>query len=244
MVEADLSIGLLRTQVEHLRTEQATVDIGPCDRVVMRPSPAADAMSAAADEAQPAAPPCLAGARVLLVEDGSTNRKLISLYLRRAGMEVATAENGQVGVTMAGEVDFDLILMDMQMPVMDGYTAARRLRTMGIAVPIVALTAHAMSGDEQKCLAAGCSAYLSKPISADRLVQTLADVVLSARSPVGVPESGCAEPAALHLPAAVHGPHGHAAARRSDFGGGRRLLLHADSARRTPGPHGGRGADP
>ncbi len=78
--------------------------------------------------------------RVLVVEDGDTNRKLIDLILRRAGLEVATAENGKLGVDAAMSEPFDLILMDMQMPVMDGYTAARLLRQNGLTLPIIALT--------------------------------------------------------------------------------------------------------
>jgi CheY-like chemotaxis protein len=103
----------------------------------------------------------LPGARVLLVEDGDTNRKLIGLILRRAGATVVATENGQVGVDAALQQPFDLILMDMQMPVMDGYTATRLLRDRGVAVPIVALTAHAMRGDEGKCRDAGCSSHYS-----------------------------------------------------------------------------------
>ena len=114
---------------------------------------------------------------ILLVEDGDTNRKLIGLVLRRAGVQVTTAENGQVGAELAMRHPFDLILMDMQMPVMDGYTATALLRQQGIAVPIIALTAHAMKGDEDKCLAAGCSAYVTKPVDADVLVETVAELL-------------------------------------------------------------------
>ena len=121
--------------------------------------------------------PSLAGARILLVEDGDTNRKLIGLVLRRVGVQVTTAENGQVGAELAMHDPFDLILMDMQMPVMDGYTATALLRQQGIAVPIIALTAHAMKGDEDKCLAAGCSGYVTKPVDADVLVQTVAEML-------------------------------------------------------------------
>ena len=124
-------------------------------------------------------------ARVLVVEDGQVNRKLIGLILRRAGVEVATAENGQIALDLVRQQRFDVILMDMQMPVMDGYTATRHLRATGVATPIVALTAHAMSGDEQKCHQAGCSSYLTKPVNAARLLQTIADALASQVNPVG-----------------------------------------------------------
>jgi PAS domain S-box-containing protein len=115
----------------------------------------------------------LSGLNILLVEDGDTNRKLIRVTLTRSGANVATAENGKIALHMAAAESFDLILMDMQMPVMDGYTAARILRDRGFTQPIIALTAHAMKGDREKCEAAGCSGYLSKPINMDELVRTV-----------------------------------------------------------------------
>jgi two-component system sensor histidine kinase/response regulator len=119
----------------------------------------------------------LTSKRILLVEDGEINRQLLQIVLQDAGMNVALAENGKQGLDRALQQPFDAILLDMQMPVMDGYTAAAEMRRGGVSCPIVALTAHAMSGDAEKCFNAGCSHYLSKPVEADRLLQTL-DAVL------------------------------------------------------------------
>ncbi len=116
----------------------------------------------------------LSGVEVLLVEDGSTNRKLISLALRRVGVNVTEAENGRIGSDLALAGTFDMILMDMQMPVMDGYTATRLLRDKNVTLPIIALTAHAMKGDQKKCEEAGCSGYLTKPVDIDQLIETVA----------------------------------------------------------------------
>ena len=119
--------------------------------------------------------PELKGANILLVEDGGTNRRMIGIMLDRYGVNVSEAENGQIGVNLATNNAYDLILMDMQMPVMDGYTAVAALRANGLRTPIVALTAHAMKGDEAKCRAAGCTDYLTKPIDEDRLVKKLGE---------------------------------------------------------------------
>lgn len=112
-------------------------------------------------------------ARVLIADDGEANRQLLELILRRAGMHVVAVENGRQAVEQAVSTSFDLILLDMQMPVMDGYSAAAALRKAGIAAPIVALTADAMQGSEARCRQAGCSAFLTKPLQMDRLLRCL-----------------------------------------------------------------------
>ena len=114
--------------------------------------------------------------RVLLVEDGLDNQRLISFLLEKAGATVEIAENGREGLDRAlaardAGKPFDVILTDMQMPVMDGYTETRSLRDAGYTGPIIALTAHAMTEDVQKCLGAGCDDYASKPVNRRRLLE-------------------------------------------------------------------------
>ena len=112
----------------------------------------------------------LQGFKVLVVDDGATNRKLVSLVLGRGCAEIIQAENGKQACDLVlKDPSFHVILMDMQMPIMDGYAASTKLRESGIIIPIVALTAHAMASDKQRCMDAGCSHYLSKPIDANDL---------------------------------------------------------------------------
>ncbi|MFT5091582.1 MAG: PAS domain S-box-containing protein [Porticoccaceae bacterium] len=117
------------------------------------------------------------GSRILLVDDGDANRQLIQLVLQRNGVLVETAVNGKLAVDKATTSDYDVILMDMQMPVMDGYTATRKLREYGLDTPIVALTANAMRGDEEKCREAGCTGFLTKPVDLDEVLAYLAELL-------------------------------------------------------------------
>jgi CheY-like chemotaxis protein/nitrogen-specific signal transduction histidine kinase/HPt (histidine-containing phosphotransfer) domain-containing protein len=121
------------------------------------------------------------GGRVLVVDDGPENCELLRLVLEGAGLTVDVAENGRIGVEIAGRTAYDAILMDMQMPVMDGYTATRLLRQSAFAAPILGLTANAMTGAEKQVLDAGCSDYLTKPVDIDRLMQKLAVMLGGAR---------------------------------------------------------------
>jgi CheY-like chemotaxis protein len=130
-------------------------------------------------EQDPAAAPAeQLAARVLVVEDGIDNQRLVAAILRKAGAVVETAENGRIGMNKALAAarcgsPFDVILMDMQMPEMDGYEATSQLRASGYRWPIIALTAHAIEGDRSKCLQAGCDDYATKPIDRNRLLQTI-----------------------------------------------------------------------
>ena len=120
--------------------------------------------------------------RVLIVEDVKLNRLLLSKILRKAGASIEAVENGLEGVEAVRRAHaegqpFDLVLMDMQMPVMDGYTATETLRQEGIQVPVVALTAHAMKGDRERCIEAGCDDYATKPIDRVALVELCGELL-------------------------------------------------------------------
>jgi signal transduction histidine kinase/DNA-binding response OmpR family regulator len=110
---------------------------------------------------------------VLVVEDSPTNQVLIDLLLKKTGLDVDIVENGLLAVQKTAAKKYDVILMDMQMPVMNGYEATKQLRKDGFKTPIIALTACAMEGDDEKCFAAGCNEYLTKPVDRKKLFETL-----------------------------------------------------------------------
>ncbi len=158
-------------------TFSLTVETGSLDGVRMLDNPA----EAAAEnkEEKSALPQAKLDCRILLAEDGPDNQKLISFLLKKAGAEVELAEDGQVAcekalAAHANGKPYDVILMDMLMPKKDGYEATRELRQHGYTLPIIALTANAMAGDDLKCREAGCDDYLTKPIDHDKFLSLIA----------------------------------------------------------------------
>ncbi len=178
----------------HFRISVAT---GPLDNVTMIDDPAStttviDKPSERKGESEEAR---LSGCRILLAEDGPDNQRLIAHMVRKAGATVTIVENGKLGVDVALAArdqgcPFDVILMDMQMPVMDGYAATRLLRQKGHTGSIIALTAHAMASDREKCLAAGCDDYTSKPIDKRRLIDAIRQQLRRAAATIEATASG------------------------------------------------------
>jgi CheY-like chemotaxis protein/HPt (histidine-containing phosphotransfer) domain-containing protein len=171
---------MLRSEAGKGSVFTVTIDTGPLDGVKMlEPEQALSASEETKNESRqnwqfPAA-------RILVVDDGDENRELVTVVLEEIGLKVEGAENGEVAVRKAIEEDFAVIFMDVQMPVMDGFTATRQLRTRGLKTPIIALTAHAMKGFEEEIMAVGFSGYLTKPIDIDAMIHKLAEI-LRARS--------------------------------------------------------------
>lgn len=117
--------------------------------------------------------------KILLIEDNEMNLDMLSRRLERRGYELIIAMDGGKGISLAYEEMPDLILMDMSLPVVDGWEATRRLKADEItqAIPIIALTAHAIAGDRERCLAAGCDEYESKPVKFPRLLGKIEDML-------------------------------------------------------------------
>ena len=160
-------------------TFTVTVATGPLDGVKLIDKPT-EAQFPIDSDAKPAASRAQLDCRVLLAEDGPDNQRLITFLLKKAGADVVVADNGQIAYDLAlaardERTPFDVILMDMQMPVMDGYEATGKLREAGHTGPIIALTAHAMSTDRGKCVDAGCDDYLAKPIDHEKLISLVAE---------------------------------------------------------------------
>ncbi|MCH7685993.1 MAG: response regulator [Planctomycetes bacterium] len=153
-----------------------SLPIGFLDGVEMLENPNESTTETIPEDIPPQEDVVTLNSRVLLAEDCPDNQRLISLLLNKAGADVTVAKNGKVALKLASEArsqgtPFDVILMDMQMPVQDGYTTTQKLRAEGYPGPIIALTANAMAGDQEKCIQAGCDDYMTKPVDRKRLIK-------------------------------------------------------------------------
>ncbi|TDB36840.1 MAG: response regulator [Actinobacteria bacterium] len=117
--------------------------------------------------------------KILLVEDNPQNRYLVTFLLEKNGYDVVVAEDGEEAISAVAEHVPDLILMDVQLPKLDGYEATRRIKAdqRFASIPLVALTAHSMKGDRGKAMAAGCDDYVTKPVDADQLIGRIKDLL-------------------------------------------------------------------
>jgi CheY-like chemotaxis protein/HPt (histidine-containing phosphotransfer) domain-containing protein len=189
------------------------LDPGPLQSVRML-SPAEATAATAAAEASDGAHWVFPPAKVLVVDDGEENRDLVRLVLEEAGLSVDVAENGEIGMNKVLAGRFDVVLMDVNMPVMDGPTATRKLRERGVKLPILALTAHAMKGFEQELNAAGFTGHLTKPVDIDALLARLGQLLGGKRQAGPKPEAqrsapvveATMQPGAAAQPSAADGP--------------------------------------
>jgi signal transduction histidine kinase/ActR/RegA family two-component response regulator len=168
---AEMLGGTLTAQSEPQRGSRFTLRIEVAHADAARLSSRAPQASPQHDQRWSLVPP---GARILLAEDGIDNQRLISRLLERAGLVVDVVENGLAAIErLTSGAEYDAVLMDMQMPCVDGYQATRELRARGCALPIIAITANAMVGDREYCLEAGCDEYVTKPIDRSALFAVL-----------------------------------------------------------------------
>lgn len=187
--QADIKIGLLIAQSEQTLLD-TLAGLKRTDRIIMKPLVQADvrrALNALTDNTNNAQQPVAQASaenrpryrgRVLVVEDSTMNQMVICKVLEAMGIEVLVANNGQESIDMLQKEAFDAVLMDGQMPVMDGYEATRIIRSgtlegINQSIPVIALTAHAMSGEDQRCYDAGMNDYLTKPLSREKLNEVL-----------------------------------------------------------------------
>jgi signal transduction histidine kinase/CheY-like chemotaxis protein len=172
------TVEIIDSSPGHGSTFGITIDPGSMDGVIMRtgltPADLKSAHEVSRDRPLPS--DILAGLKVLLAEDVDDLLELVSLFLSNRGAVVTPANNGAEAVALALSHDYDIVLMDMQMPVLDGYGATKQLRAQGYKKPIVALTAHALSSDRDKCLAAGCTEFICKPVVSAALVAKIAKI--------------------------------------------------------------------
>jgi CheY-like chemotaxis protein len=125
---------------------------------------------------EPSARRSMSGAKVMIVDDSEDNQDLLAAFLSTSKIVIARASRGGQAVELADD-SFDAILMDIQMPEMDGFEALRKIRAKGVKAPVIAVTAHAMKGDRERCLAGGFDEYLSKPISRKSLDECLSHFI-------------------------------------------------------------------
>jgi PAS domain S-box-containing protein len=178
---------------------RVTLEAGALDGVEWLAPEALAAVHAEADRHASGSTWRFAPARVLVVDDGAENRELVRLVLEAAGLQVSQAENGAEALALVADGAFQLVLMDVQMPVMDGFTATRLMRERGHHLPVLALTANAMKGFEAEIQAAGFTGFLTKPVDIDNMLDTLAlhltgERVAAAAAPAAEPASATAAP--------------------------------------------------
>jgi len=182
----DGKIAMVATEIGVGTTFRVSVPTGALDGVrMLEDAMATTVVADTTGDERRVGPSALRGLRVLLAEDGPDNQRLISFVLKKAGADVTIKENGKLALDAALAArdegnSFDCILMDMQMPVMDGYAATEQLRQKNYAGTIIALTAHAMTSDREKCIEAGCDDYATKPIDRRKLIETIQQQLLHA----------------------------------------------------------------